>query len=165
MLYLNGTATPSGGSVLPVPQEGSGMKNSDDIVFYLADALCQTLCRKTIRTIQQMDFAETLGQDNGLINTWDEICVQVQFQYSMVWNIYEHVVENTIEAYISDLKPYERAAIGLHTDEGMELTSNNRELLFADDELTDYIAHRYVYREAANWSNSRITAYLESCYG
>ncbi len=41
------------------------------------------------------------GDDSGLKNVWEEICVQVQGDMSMYWEIYEDVIRNAITGVIN----------------------------------------------------------------
>lgn len=145
------------------------MRTDRDVVRVLANDICEQMCRKVIHYIQNMTYAGLSGDDSGLKNTWDEICVQLQFERSDYWDVYDHTVIQYTKLLPGSLKEHEKFAIWLQSWEGSgwrgEDEPEDEEPLIYDDELATHIANEYVYSEAINWSNSRITAYLENCYG
>ena len=60
------------------------------------------------------------GEDSGLGNVWDEICVQVQGEESFFWDTYVDVVDDMLAAEVKDLPPRERLALWLATDAGSD---------------------------------------------
>ena len=63
------------------------------IVQALAESVCQHVSDKTIRALQGMTDANMLlsGDDSGLINVWEEICVQLQNEESFYWDTYVEI--------------------------------------------------------------------------
>lgn len=104
------------------------------------------------------------GEFSGLRCVWEEICVQQQREESFFWDAYLDVIDTFIEGRLEGLKPYELEALWLLTyeaddwpfeDEGQR----NPYPVYSGDVLTDL--QRQVLSEACDWSNPRITRYLE----
>jgi hypothetical protein len=134
------------------------------IVRALAQDAAGRITRKVIAGLQRIN--ETFsGDDSELKTIWDEICVQVQYEESFLWDFYEETVRALVEAYVADLPKYEREAIWLQTDAGSgwdcELPENREPHPVFDDEIVDYLIQEYVYSEAGCWSNARIRAYID----
>ena len=90
------------------------------------------------------------GDDLGLINTWDEICVQVQGESSICWDIYRGTVESVIEDHLNALSNKKRSAIEAEFD----------------DEYFDMLSAVSFLREevlgkAGSYSNARIRNRIE----
>lgn len=145
---------------------------------------CQaTVCidkvvRKVIRELQKCKRNSGMMQseaDSGLDNLWDEICVQVQGEYSAFWNLYEDniftVIINVLEASCSIS---EMQMLWLQTDsfdawsdcefeEEDELANyfdeNNLPVEYSSDDVAAYILNK-VLGEAADYHNRRIEKYL-----
>jgi hypothetical protein len=133
------------------------------IVNAVSHEAAQRLTRKVIADLQAM--RDTLSGDiSGLKTTWDEICVQVQHQESIFWDDYDEIVRNMIGGYIAELAKYEREAIWMQTDAGIdwvcEEPKDRAAYPVVDADIINYLIHKYVYSEAADWSNARIEAYL-----
>src|SRR5438270_11611854 len=90
------------------------------VVEALANQVCKRLTRKVIAALQKMTSDLLSGDDSGLESTWDEICVQVQFEQSFSWDAYDMTVRHLAEAQIAKLQRYEREAIWLQTSEGID---------------------------------------------
>lgn len=137
------------------------------IVRALADEVCQSVLRRTIRALQSMTNPDGLlsGEDSGLANTWDEICVQLQGEDSYFWDTYEEVVRTFVEGFVDELPANEREAVWLQTPEGGDWDSEGageREPSpVVDDDIVNYILNDYVLRAGNDWSNSRIRSYLD----
>jgi hypothetical protein len=75
------------------------------IVMELADEICRRIARRVMRALQGMTGHGLSGDDSGLKNTWDEICVQIQFEQSIFWDAYEYTVTSLVAGYTESLKP------------------------------------------------------------
>jgi hypothetical protein len=130
------------------------------IVMNLAEQVCQRITRKVIRDLQVLDNGLQVGDDSGLTNAWEEICVQVQY-----WEDYDLTVSQTISLEVAELLPHEREAVWLQTPEGEDWDSNGEESRaeypVAVDDIVEYLKKEYVYTAAANWSNKRIRKYVD----
>ncbi len=106
----------------------------------------------------------TSGQDSGLTNVWDEVCVQVQLERSVLWYAYEQTVRTLVEHQVNELAPFERSALWLQTEAGIawSCSANGEDgapLPILDDVVPELLSD--VWSAAANWSNPRIRTYLD----
>jgi hypothetical protein len=134
------------------------------IVRALAEQVAQRMTRKTITALCGRTET-TSGDDSGLKTVWDEICVQVQYEESILWDAYDLTVRSFIEAYVEDLQPHEQSALWLQTDQGCgwaceEPDDRDDDPVFNSD-IVDYVVKDYVYIEAGRWSNRRIRAFID----
>jgi hypothetical protein len=84
------------------------------IVSAVAHEAASRITRKVIRDLQRM--TDTMSaDDSGLETTWDEICVQVQYDNSMFWDLYDDLVHGIVGGYVPELPKHEREAIWLQT--------------------------------------------------
>lgn len=134
------------------------------IVKAVADQACHRIARKVIRYMQQL--TDTLsGDDSEFKTAWDEICFQVQFEYSIYWDAYEVELGRCAGWYVSDLSIHEREAIWLQTqpgfDWGCEEPDDREPYPVINDDIVTHIIHEYVLYEAGRWSNARIRKYMD----
>lgn len=134
------------------------------IVRDLAEKLCHRLARSTIRALQGMD-AKLSGDDSVLAHPWDEVCVQVQYDESIYWDVYKETIESLVAGAVEELLPFEQHAIWLQTPEGEEWSCEDEDArdprpVFTD-EIIRYIVSDFVLAAAGRWSNRRIRHYLE----
>ena len=136
--------------------------SESSIVSTVAHEAATRITRKVIRELQRM-YDTTSGNDSELKTTWDEICVQVQYEESVHWDAYDQTVRRIIEVCLKEIPNHLREAIYLQTDAGIEWCCNEEgeDCPVYEDDIIDYLAREYVYEEAGNWSNSRIRAFIE----
>jgi hypothetical protein len=108
------------------------------------------------------------GDDPGLRNAWDELCVQVQFEESIYWDAYEQTITSLVAGEFDKLALFEREAVWLQSLEGENWSCKDETTRepspVVDLEAIDYIVREFVYGEAGRWSNPQIRQYLErSC--
>jgi hypothetical protein len=134
----------------------------------LGEALCRRMVGGCIRDLQRMQGHMLSGDDSGLINTWDEICVQQQIEHSFSWHAYVATMDAVIEYRISQLKPYELEAVWLLTGQGEDwdcvLDDERERYPVSDSDVVAYLQDELL-TAATNWSNSRIQGYLDGRYG
>ncbi len=107
------------------------------------------------------------GDDSGLNNTWEEICVQVQGEKSYFWAGYESLIQDAVAGALLSLEARDRQAIWLQTDGGwdwhweVENGDNGDDQLIPanDEEIVAYIADR-VRQAALDFTNDRICRFL-----
>ena len=58
--------------------------------------------------------------DSGLRNSWEEICIQVQGERSLLWDMYDDVVQGMAKGFCDELSSDEMSAIWLQTDSGVD---------------------------------------------
>lgn len=137
------------------------IKYESQIVSYLAQKVSMELANKCIRDLQSCKITLS-GNDSGLSNTWDEICVQMQGEYSMYWDTYLETIEAFIQPYLEKLNSYENFSIWLQTESGMSYDEyQNEEPIISSIDILNYIKD-CILKKAGDWSNQRIRKYLES---
>lgn len=145
------------------------MKSEHYIVYYLAEHACEAMARALRRDLQRMRDGLLAGEDSGLATLWDELCVQVQGEESLLWDEYEDLVQDLALEHVRKLDGYTKAAIWYQTDDGMDhlcLLEDEQDLSSEDDfGVPDDDVARYVVREvmrlAGRWTNKRIRAYRD----
>ncbi len=134
------------------------------IVSAVAEEASQRITRKVIAALQGMKDTLLSGDGSELETTWDEICVQVQDEESFFWDTYDEIVRDMVRGHVAQLPRYKREAIWLQTVAGSDWDSEEPESRepypVVDDDVVDYLVPKYVYSQAADFSNTRIEAYL-----
>lgn len=147
------------------------------------------LCQKTGEKITHQLVAEAIrnfcsikrdsnmlqsSHDSGLETLWDEICVQVQIEYSIYWDVYNEYIEQYLEALIlKRCNETQRKILWLCTEEGEKWNTNVYyqdigELLdgnfAAEATISDTVNYvkEAVLEEAGRYSNKRIRDYDEN---
>jgi hypothetical protein len=106
------------------------------------------------------------GDDSGLKNIWDEICVQVQEQEFFMWDLYKDLMWDIVSEEVGKLDDVHKQSIWLQTDQSLywddedDHRNKNETVPYSEQDLTDYILNSYVLKAAADWKNRRIEAYL-----
>jgi hypothetical protein len=140
------------------------------VVRNLAEAVCKRVTRKVIRDLQELDDGLQSGDDSGLTNAWEEICVQIQGEQSVLWDVFDLTVRGVIQTEVARLPEYEQEAIWLQTPEGDDWDSKDEDSRarhpVAEEDIVEYLLGKYVYWAAADWSNKHIRKFIEqSSYG
>ena len=90
------------------------------IIDCQAEACVGKVSRKVIRELQKCKRNSNMMQtatDSGLDNLWDEVCVQVQREYSAVWDVYEDfILSSIIKALKENCSTSEIQMIWLQTE-------------------------------------------------
>jgi hypothetical protein len=138
----------------------------DRIIWKIADAECERVSRGVIRALQRITNAMLSGDDSGLRNSWDEICVQAQGQESVDWETYLQTMEASIALRVEELSDPIKQVIWLQTNDGMDWEPENEDDTppYIVEDITDYILHKFVFSGAADWTNARIKQYLAPEY-
>lgn len=147
------------------------MKSEKDVLMKFAVEIAERISRKTISALQKIP--DTLsGDDSGLINSWDEICVQVQGEQSFFWDLYDETTRSFVAAYVEELKAHEKLALWFQTDQGWDWPYDDEEEeerneyhpIIDDEDIVQYIVKEYVYNKAGRWANKRIRTYIDRQY-
>ena len=133
------------------------LKYESQIETYLAEKIAKEISVKCIRDLQESK-TNLSSYGSGLINTWDEICVQIHGEYFFHWDTYDETVE-LFFPHFEKLNPYERFAIFLQTDEGMRFDEDKEQEIYTFAVLQYVKIH--IFQQAGNWSNQRIRKHLE----
>ena len=133
------------------------------IVSALAREVEKRVVQKAIAALQELD--DTLsGDDFGLKNIWEEICVQVQDEELIFWDTYEAVARDTLAGILEALPQFECEALWMQTDEAARWDCSAPETRDAYPvNLQDVVEHLFqaVCESAGSWSNHRIRRYIE----
>ena len=134
----------------------------------LAEEATTGLARLAIRDLKRLREGHLQsGSDSGLRDVWDEVCVQVQHQESVMWSAYESVMYGVIERRAANASRLQLHAIWLMTHAGEEWLyeveaqgGTAYELSYCLEDVVEYLL-QHVLGCAADWSNPRIRRYLE----
>jgi hypothetical protein len=139
-----------------------------EIIRQLAEQTAKRITRSVVVHLQRLKECTLSGDDSVLENIWDEICVQVQGDESVAWDVYVTTIEGILEGEVQELPDYEQAALWLQTEEGENWDSDEEEERDPNpvlrDDIVEYLLRDYVLDEARQWRNPRIRAYIESGY-
>lgn len=143
-----------------------------------ADTCVKRIARKTLRHLQKCKRENGMMQsesDSGLENIWDEVCVQIQYEYSVCWDLYEEYILSCITKLLeTDCSEEEKKMIWLQTDACFDWSSceteeeadldgyfdeNNFPNDYAVEDISAYILSE-VLRMAGEYHNQRIEKYL-----
>lgn len=99
------------------------------------------------------------GSDSPLKNVWEEICVQVQTEYSYHWSAYESTIENCIEVVYSKQPEAIRDLINYFG----QLNSNDftNDDIYTDEDGKEEIKSQ-ILTLAADYNNATIYAYINA---
>lgn len=149
---------------LPDSATESIEKVRDTILSDLVARECKRIVNKSIRWLQSLKEENLLsGDDSVLKNAWDEICVQVQNEYSVYWDAYELTMRQAIESAMFGLDRNIIRAIWLETDSGRcWIPEEDGEPEVEDEEVIQYILRDHLIPKAEAWSNKRIEFYLDN---
>ena len=140
------------------------MDTTDRLVRDLAIRAIDKIVRRTIRELQAQTDGLQSGDDSGLANLWDEVCVQLQLEKSFYWSSYEQAIESILLAHLDRLSQLELEAIWLQTNAGFDWLWDNPETQDPAPIVLDDIveqAFEELRARAADWTNHRVRAYLD----
>jgi hypothetical protein len=114
------------------------------------------------------------GDDSGLKNIWEELCVQVQGEESFYWEAYQETVRTSVLGRLEALGYHDLASLWLQTDNGCDWDVENDEadtplsqrltaapcVPYDLNDIATYLVSEYVLRFAENYTNKNIEAYL-----
>ena len=138
-------------------------------------AIVREFARRAALRITRQAIAVLQGQpadlsgDRGLKSVWDELCVQVQDDFSIYWDEYQEHLELLVFSYVTDLPTHERNAIWLQTQAGDDWDSEDAEdrdpFPVDNDDVVNFLIHDFLLAQAGEWTNVRIRTYLEEGLG
>lgn len=119
------------------------------------------------------------GDDSGLENAWEEICVQVQSgEDSFFWEGYVDAMRDAIQSALEKIPERDNVAIWLQTEEGWDwhwdlerdeedLSPGKRSTLepepfpISNEAIARYVEREFLLPAAEEYSNLNIECYLE----
>lgn len=131
---------------------------------YIAD-VCRGLADKVVWRLQRLESTMS-GEDSGLTNVWDELCVQVQGEQSPFYDLYLDMAEKMIQALLQEVNPHLQALLWLETEEGQDLRWADEDdvpdlaKIWVEAEVVAYILQEYVLARAADYTNKKIENYI-----
>ena len=135
------------------------------IVRALANRVGTKIARKTISYCQSRRDCLHSGDDSGLRDLWDEMCVQVQYEESIFWDAFQDTLHDIVLTYVESLEDFEKAAIWLCSDAGIDWRYSDEDARepnpFTGGDVAVCILTDYVYPEAGRWDNSRIRSFID----
>jgi hypothetical protein len=143
------------------------MEYKDDIITGISKILCKDIEDKVINNLKSMKDEMQSGEESGLQNLWEELCVQVQDEQSVMWELYVDIIYAFIEKEVEKLPHVYKKAIWLQTSEGKEWAfdyeedDEQEELCYNEENINDHILNANILCRAANYSNERIDKFLE----
>ena len=136
----------------------------------LASNLVGQVVEEAKRSLMSMKVTLS-GEDSGLTNVWEEICVQLQGEESAFGDAYEFTARQTIEGAMLTFAPLEKYAVWLDTEEGSAWVWNcesnvSDEGCFSQMFEEDVVAEiqKSLFKVAINFENERIRQFFESRY-
>lgn len=132
-----------------------------------ADRLTKALLAKLVEDIQNIptDAGMLSGEGSGLVNLWDEICVQAQISESAHWESYESIMRVAANSIPEDLTFAQRSILWLATPAGEEWSDENDQPESpaippkpANEEIADYLYEKLL-ELAGSYRNHRTIAY------
>jgi hypothetical protein len=107
------------------------------------------------------------GDDTPLVNLWEEYCVQLQFQESTLWEVYEDLITSLSLTEAARLDDLSAEAVWLDSEEGFEWAAEwenaaiREQAPVSPDVIAKAIAIR-VRDRAADYRSPRIERFLMS---
>jgi hypothetical protein len=101
------------------------MDLKDQIISEVASAALEKISRRVMTALQRIKGSSLQsGVDSRLTNVWDEVCIQVQTEYSFHWDAYKAIIDPLIEDEIQKFPAYVGHAIWFQTDRGFAWLCN-----------------------------------------
>ncbi len=149
----------------------------EKLIREFAEAAARIVCDRAIQNL--VAITTTLsGDDSGLENAWEEICVQVQGEESFFWDTFADTMHDAVLIALDSLPPRDLAALWLQSDEGFDWQwdkdsedeqgppgdRNVREepIPFVREGIARHIVNNYLKPAAENFTNPNIECYLEA---
>ena len=85
------------------------------------------------------------GDDSPLKNVWDDVCVQVQYEETMMWDVYLDTIRSFIEFEEKGYDIEIKQAIWLQTEERIDWAFDNEQdeekdiAEYCEDDIIEYI--------------------------
>lgn len=128
----------------------------EQIWYRYIDQVCKDISNRVKWKLQRMH--DTLsGDDSGLINVWEELCVQVQDEHSFFWERYVETILGIIRTEVQKLNENLKKLIWF-SDESNWGASDDME--YDEEAVIEYIFYHILCSIAADYTNKRIEEYL-----
>jgi len=101
------------------------MDDRDKIIAWIAERECKRIAGLVVRDLRRMTKGMQSGEDSGLRNLWDEVCVQVQGEESAMWDLYMETIGAMIKRHVDTAGVELTRAIWLQTENGSDWVSDS----------------------------------------
>lgn len=141
------------------------MTVEERLIATWARKIAQQLADETIAQLQGMRDRLS-GDDSGLENAWEEICVQVQGEESTFWASYEDVIDTCVDQRLEGYEQHEKVALWFATEDSWEWLEGHRardlDVNSVPVDLSAITAaiRRQVLQAASDFENDRIYRFL-----
>ncbi len=134
----------------------------ESVLSAMADAVTRRAAKRVVKRLRAHPPQHS-GDDSGLVNVWEEVCVQVQGEESIFWALYQEFVDDAVELECDNMTALEKQAVWLQTDAGFEwacdVAEDLHEIPVIQDDICEYVRSE-VYGAAANEKSRRVQNYL-----
>ena len=129
-----------------------------------AAAIATTIVDGAIASLAAMTDCRKPGGDSGLVNLWEEVCVQMQGEKSLLWDGYLDTINSLLSPSVDALNPDEKHSLWLATDGGWEwqFDEDQREadpLAFNTEEMVDSLKDQLL-ANAGEFRSTNIRSFL-----
>ena len=130
--------------------------------------LVDKLVAKVIDSLKRLGGDSLLsGDDSGLVNVWEEICVQVSGEETAFWDAYLTVIDDHIRGALSPMSKEARAVLWGMTDSGIDCYAHygageEQSPPIFDEDIIEMLRDKLLSR-AADDDSPRVERYL-SCF-
>ena len=141
------------------------MSSEDKLIYQLYEYHSSRIVNKVMFSLRKLKEGKLLsGDDSELLNVWDEICVQVQGENSIYWNVYEETINMFIKYYV-EKEPIEIKYLlsyydtDSYPDKNSTETNNEIKLVYNEGYIIDTLFTK-ILGLAVDYTNARISNYL-----
>lgn len=142
----------------------------EKLVWEYAEAAATVVAEKAVAGLSKCSVTLS-GDDSGLRNAWEEVCVQVQGEESFFWDTYQQFMHDIVLAELEKMPNRDLVAMWLQTDAGWDWHSDfeyeheDRErgtptAPYGLSDIADFIVEDRLLSMAETYSNRNIRAYL-----
>lgn len=148
----------------------------ENIISSQADKMRLVITKRCINNFKDCKRNSNMMQsslDSGLENIWDEICVQVQTEFSCYWFAYEHYIKSIITSLLEEMfDKNELIILWLQTEQFNKWSSHYYDDTLSKDFCKYNIPDDYSFNDivdlifsdiintAENYTNTQIEEYL-----
>lgn len=133
------------------------------IVQDLGESVSERVKKEVIRTLDAMEGGLS-GEDSGLSSLWEELCVQLQHEQSIFWDMYDRTVHETVRFEVDSLPTYEKEALWLLTDEYFDWECEDEDerdtYPVSIPDIVRHMVENGLYEEARSSTNPSVLKYL-----
>jgi hypothetical protein len=138
--------------------------SESEIVKALASEVAGRITRRCMAELRKLDGLYQ-GDSTVLRNFWEELCVQIQYDQSVLWDAYDDCIQEMVRVQVQNLPRHEREALWLQSDAGCDWLfddeSEREAYRVTLDDVVEHLKSKHLYAAAGSWTNPRIRTYIE----